>query len=967
MLTCRQCRRANPDSAAYCWYDGVHLGSPDHPAGPVADAPVRRFNPPLVLRSGISIATFPDLARLAPAHWEELLAALRDGSLEKLFRRIQREDLAQRAAWAAKHVDPEQALDELLDRLPGVRRQPARLEIEPLDVDLGSISRTTPRTVTLRLHNRGQGLLMGTVRVEGAAWLSVGDAAGVQQKLFRCPEELTLTVRVVGKALRTSSRPVEGKLVVDSNGGTFEIPVRATVPVVPFGEGVLSGATSPGALAEKARLAPKEAAALFERGLVVAWYEANGWIYPVRGPIAEGLGAVQQFFEALGRAVPPQVSISETRIELRGAPGESLQSKVVLSTTEQRTVYGHGVSQADWLEVGRPSLDGQRATLPLRVRRVPDRPNERLRTSVEVGANGGQKFQVEVILHVLPGAARKVAPDTLDAPPDWLFADTPAAVPVPTREPVRKTPEKKPQQQPQQRKPAPDAPVVVEWAPVMPSTTPQTEPVPIPVPVATATPTATPQPTYNPSPATRPRLAPAAEPEAEDDDGDPGLRLLAVLLPLVLLGVGLGGLILHDLWLPDKVEPKPPEIVIEEEPVDPKAYVKLDFNDARKDELPVDPNMMFGLAMTQAMDPRKPGRFKQLVYDQYGRTNNVCIKVDDRPSLFGVTTGGRWVTMSEALPGDPSPGRRSVWRTPDGNVEVTQEVEVLRGDTSRKLDTCLVRYTLKNVDNRRHEAGMRFLLDTFIGANDGTPFTIPGSPDLCDSMRDFKTADQVPDYLEALENEDLANPGTVAHLRLKLGNKIEAPNRVTLGHWPNQRLNRLSNVGARDQLTLWDVPLLPMRLLYDSFPRVKWEDGKRIEPDSAVTMYWDPKPLEPGQTRVVGFAYGLGQVASKQSKGKLLLTVGGRLVRNSEFTLTALVAQPAAGETLTLELPPGLQTQGEMKQDVPQPPPGSARPISTLTWKLTATTAGTYPVKVTSSRGMVETTTVTIRSQGVFD
>lgn len=962
MLTCRHCRRGNPDSASYCWYDGVHLGSPHQPVASADDEPVKRFNPPLLLRSGVSIASFPDLGRLATAHWEDLLVALRDGSLEKMFRRIQRDDLAQRAAWAAKHVDPEQALDELLERLPGVRREGARLVVEPVTVDLGSISRTTPRSITLKLTNRGQALLQGTVRVEGAAWLSVGDAAGVQQKIFRCPRELSLTVRVVGKALRASTRPLEAKLIVETNGGSREIPVRASVPVIPFGEGVLMGATSPKALAEKARQSPKEAVPLFERGLVVAWYEANGWSYPVRGLIAEGLGALQQFFEALGQPAPV-VTLSEPRIELRGAVGESARGKIVLTTTEQKVVYGHGVAHADWLEVGRPALEGQRATLPITVRRIPDRPNERLRTTVEIETNGLKKFQVEVVLHVLPGPARKTAPDTHEAP-DWLFANVPA---TPTASP-------QPVKQSLPRKPAPAVPIVVESAPVMPVRQPQSLPVaiPMPTPAPDTLPVVTPTaartaPVFTPNPAPRPVPTPAAN-EEDESSASPWLFLL---LPLLLLGVGLGGLVLHDLLLPNLTDPKP-DIVFDEGPLDPVEYVRIEFNERKRDDnigkiVPV--NMTFGLTAR----PLPGQNSKQLTYDSLGRSNNTCVQVDGRDSLFGGTIGGTWVKLSEPLPppkpGEASPGQRSIWRTPGDPIEVTQEVELIRSDTSRKLDTCLVRYTLTNKDARPHQVGLRFLLDTYIGGNDGTPFTIPGEPGLCDTLRDFRTAAEVPDYLTALEKESLADPGMVAHLRLKLGSKIEAPSRVLLGAWPDENFRRLriAPVAAGPE-TLWEVPALSMRDLYNRFPAVH-RDSKPIDRDSAVTLYWQPQPLAPNSSRVVGFAYGLGQVASTNtSQGKLALTVGGRLVRNGEFTLTAMVAQPAPGEVLTLELPPGLEpVGGALQQPVPQPPAGSARPISTLTWKLKANQAGSFKVTVRSSRNLTESTTIAVRSQGVFD
>ncbi len=54
------------------------------------------------------------------------------------------------------------------------------------------------------------------------------------------------------------------------------------------------------------------------------------------------------------------------------------------------------------------------------------------------------------------------------------------------------------------------------------------------------------------------------------------------------------------------------------------------------------------------------------------------------------------------------------------------------------------------------------MLDTFIGANDGVPFTAPGVKGFIDTSRDFKGG-KIPPYLEAVENpDDAKDPGTVA-------------------------------------------------------------------------------------------------------------------------------------------------------------------------------------------------------------
>ena len=64
-------------------------------------------------------------------------------------------------------------------------------------------------------------------------------------------------------------------------------------------------------------------------------------------------------------------------------------------------------------------------------------------------------------------------------------------------------------------------------------------------------------------------------------------------------------------------------------------------------------------------------------------------------------------------------------------------------------DTCLVRYRIHNKDGRPHTVGLRFLLDTFVGDNDGVPFLLPGSQQLCSTSREFNSPAEVPAFLES--------------------------------------------------------------------------------------------------------------------------------------------------------------------------------------------------------------------------
>src|SRR5262249_25624474 len=158
------------------------------------------------------------------------------------------------------------------------------------------------------------------------------------------------------------------------------------------------GARTPRQVAEKAKANPREAALLFERGAVAEWYKANGWAYPVLGPSASGLAAVQQFFEALGLTTPPKVELSERSLMLSGTPGESVRRTILVPSPERRPVYARASSDSTWLRVAEVRLDGRTASVHVAVPSVPDSPGETLRAKLTVTANGNQRFEVPVVL-----------------------------------------------------------------------------------------------------------------------------------------------------------------------------------------------------------------------------------------------------------------------------------------------------------------------------------------------------------------------------------------------------------------------------------------------------------------------------------------------------------------------------------------------------------------------------------------
>ncbi len=945
-LMCRGCSRVNPPDAVYCYYDGLSLDNGAGATGPVA-AGRQPFPFAFVFPSGRTCHNFDQMVLASHELWDEARELLHEGAFAGFLNGIGRADLGKAAKQGMNSPAPDRALDDLLGLLPSEVRQPPVLYLATHEFNLGEIIHGEARQFVVEVENHGMALLCGTIASVGAPWLVLGDPPGKPQKLFECRHSLAIPVQVVTERVRAGNRPLEARLVVETNGGDAEIVVRAERPVRAFPEGVLAGALTPRLLAEAARSGPRQAIPLFESGAVARWYEANGWDYPIRGEPATGPAALQQYFEALGLASPPLVEVSELLVRLQGDAGDRLEHNLVVTAIENRPVYASAVSTAPWLQVGKVALDGRVAKLPLLIPSVPAPGATPHTARVRITANGNQSFAVTVLLTVRGDRGAAAAPAGPPAAPAWSPRPERAA------EALRQTE------------------VIVDSSHPRPGPADQRRTEVEPDSHEGGSDTAT----WVAPPVAPPRPAAPAPPPA------PGLPVPAAppppgpfwphLIPLAVVLALLAGTVLYDVRLDPRPEPEPPEQQAPEVLLNKEPFIKLEFHDALRpdDKLkkkPDDkprfeaPTMRFGVVMARENDPKDPKRRKRLTYSEYGWTNNTCLRVDAKEVLFG-SKDGKWGGMKRELGKDPETGltidgAESVWRY--GDLEVRQVVKVVPGRQSARLDTCLVRYVLENKGTKPLKVGLRFLLDTFIGANDGVPFTIPGKDGLCDEQMGFDKPSAVPDYIEALERDDLREPGTVARVRFRgLSERVEAPDRVTLGGWPETDF-RAKYPAANGKDTLWDVPVLDIRALRnlrrdregreEDVPK-SW---RQTDPDSAVTMYWPERELAAGASREVGFAYGPGTVFGDE-KGKLGLSLDGRFVPGGEFTLTAQVSNPGRGEKLTLELPAGFELLpgSPTEQEVPPVAAGAGRSISVVTWRVRAGPVGTHNLLIRSSTG----------------
>jgi hypothetical protein len=184
----------------------------------------------------------------------------------------------------------------------------------------------------------------------------------------------------------------------------------------------------------------------------------------------------------------------------------------------------------------------------------------------------------------------------------------------------------------------------------------------------------------------------------------------------------------------------------------------------------------------------------------------------------------------------------------------------------------------------------------------------------------------MPEYVKVMQRPDLKNPLYTSTFTFKMGTRIEAPDQVSL-----------TGLGAC--FGGWDIPAM-------------------ASGDTAIGIFFNPRKVSPGGKREVGYAYGEGLATNSDSEGKVGVAVAGSFEPNRQFSVTALVEDPVPGQTLTLELPDGME---RLEGKAMQPVPVSADTGNSLVvWKARVLRPGTYALQVRSSTGAVHTKTVTI-------
>ncbi len=276
-------------------------------------------------------------------------------------------------------------------------------------------------------------------------------------------------------------------------------------------------------------------------------------------------------------------------------------------------------------------------------------------------------------------------------------------------------------------------------------------------------------------------------------------------------------------------------------------------------------------------------------------TSYTTVVVDKAPYVFG-GPGDRRAGHGAATTGLTAPPKvageavEAIARV--GDIEIVEALTFGRSPTTRVRDAALISYRFTNRGNTAHAIGLRVVLDTMLGSNDGAPLRAGG--------RAISTATQLsgadlPDYWQAFDS--LSQPAVISQ------GTIRAP-----GLTPPDRLEMVDWGTLADSVWEYKFPTGA------DFTR-KGEDSQ----DTAVALYWDPTALAPGQSRTYATMYGVGGVSLSPAQLSLGLTAPAEVdFRYDEplkpFSVVAYLENSGGfasrGTKLALELSEGLKLVG---------------------------------------------------------
>ncbi len=245
----------------------------------------------------------------------------------------------------------------------------------------------------------------------------------------------------------------------------------------------------------------------------------------------------------------------------------------------------------------------------------------------------------------------------------------------------------------------------------------------------------------------------------------------------------------------------------------------------------------FAVETTGGAPFRTNDDYKPLIY---GRpkpwTSYTTIKIDGKNYVFGGSTerrAGGTANYGEIIQ-QPTIINNTIQTTSQiKGLNIKQLLTFVKSSTTGLYDTAQIKYRIKNESDEEKNVGLRIMLDTMLGKNDGAPFRVGNEAITSDQMY---LKEELPEFWQAFDS--ISSPHVTSQGTFK-GPSVTAPDKVYFADWGSMA------DGA------WN---------FNFNPGEKFIRKGEYEIDSAIALFWEPGTLAPGEEKTYITSYGLGGI-----------------------------------------------------------------------------------------------------------
>lgn len=335
----------------------------------------------------------------------------------------------------------------------------------------------------------------------------------------------------------------------------------------------------------------------------------------------------------------------------------------------------------------------------------------------------------------------------------------------------------------------------------------------------------------------------------------------------------------------------------------------------------------FAVETTGGAPARENDDNKPLIYGRPNPwTSYTSLWINSQKYVFGGSTerrAGDEAKYGEVIQEPTIKNNQIITKTRFDNVIVEQILSIVKSSTTGLADSAQIKYRVINEGDKEEKVGLRIMLDTMLGENDGAPFRLGENTISTDKLYYDKQLDDFWQAFDSISNPQVTSQGSFR------GPDVSTPDKVYFSDWGSLADG------------VWD---------FDYNPGQEFIRKGEYEIDSAIAMYWVPEIIEAGESKTYITKYGLGGITIVPGILSLGVTSAAEVTldeNNKSFPVVAYLENTseinARNVSLEIKLPDDFTAENSTRNlgDM------AAKEISQTTWNVRAANRNNVPETMT--------------------